>query len=532
MNSSFQTLSAAVVAAIVSAQALAAPCGRKIIGIGHEFYERHAAEALAAGGEFRATPLDGIALPMFVRPEKGGAAERSATLMDATNCWSYASLAGEIADFRKLPEATGLTDNFIYAFRHPSRRISWTDDARWELIAANLRVLARACRAAGLRGFVIDPEDYRKQDQFGWRPDESSYEEAAGRVRSRAAQLFRGVFEDYPDITLIAYWFFSMDRNLGLTRDLHAAARDRGSLWSAFVNGILDVAPASARLVDANENYRYRARFNDFPLAAAQIRRCFDLAAPENRAKCRQLMDVGFGLWLGMYLKDEDRPRTKDLDKWSFEDPVPSRCGRLVENLSQALAASDSYLWFYTASEQLAWVHWPKGAVAQWPTWGERHPQLLEAMRLAKDPDGWMAERLPDLEHDGRLVNLIPANRREPSDVLGAKGKCEYRTYSVADVKPDEVYGCRVRVSGEGAHVAAYWNAKGLKRRPNMVPPVTIPFKERFAGAPRTVTGCVIVPPGVDRLDVAVRALPSKSGVRVEQVEVWKLVSFAEDSEK
>ena len=61
----------AAVAATIAVQALAAPCGRKIVGLGHEFYDRHAAEALAVGGEFRRTPLDGIALPMFVRPKDG-----------------------------------------------------------------------------------------------------------------------------------------------------------------------------------------------------------------------------------------------------------------------------------------------------------------------------------------------------------------------------------------------------------------------------------------------------------------------------
>lgn len=497
---------------------------RKLIGIGHEFYDKTVDDVLAVGAEFRKTPLDGIGFALKLPKDGGRGFVRAADSLSSEIRWSKDDLRDTVAKFARITPETGLTDNFIYVFRHPLKRISWDDDARWAQIAGTYRSLAWACREGGLKGFVIDPEDYGRQHQFERLSSDEPFDVLAPKVRARARQMFRGVFEEYPDITLLAYWLFSLDRDLFAARDMAAATRERGTLWPAFVNGILDVATDRSVLVDATESaYRCRARFNDFDLLSVQLRNTIAQAAPENRAKFRAVQRVGFGLWLGMYLKDEDRPYTKNLEKWVWEDPVPTFSGRLAENIAQALRAADGYVWLYTASERKAWVHWPEGIGSDWKTWDESFPNIPEAIRIGRDPSAWFAARLPELEREGRLVGVLDVKAKVPSKNLSGGQKNDYVVYPVRGVKAGELYGIRATVSGDDVQAVVRWRSARQSQRPTAVPVVPLTFAEPYAGKPRTVCGCVQVPNSVDDLDFAVRALPSAVPARVEAVELWKV---------
>lgn len=531
MRSALAVLALALFAA---SAASAEPQRRKTIAIGHELYEVAVDDVLAAGSAFRQVPLDGIAIPLMLKV--GDRTRASSRVTDAPEGWTAEALAGQIAAMRRVTPETGLTDNFIYAFRHPTKRIDWADGARWAQIAAALRVFAAACRDGGFKGFVIDPEDYARQGQFERRSTDLPYDELAPLVRRRAGELFRGVFAEYPEITVFSYWLMSFNRDFAAAADPQAAARERGDLWPAFVNGLLDVAPLTAKLVDGCEHaYRFRADSNDFHVSASQQRRGIGLVAPENRVKARAILQVGFGLWLGMYLKTEDRPYTKDVQKWIFENPRPSRPGFLAANLSQALFAADEYVWLYTASERTAWVRWRSGRGSKWPTWGERFPDIVRALAIARDPNGWMDARIKALGGADGLTNLVNAagKAKLPSDDLAAGTKPDYRAYSVRDVRAGEVYGIRAVISGDDVQPIVRWRKGDAAQRPTTIPPVPVSFAEPYAGRPRAVRGCVLVPEGVDKLDFVVRALPSKTPVRVEEVAIWRLESFVgEESER
>ena len=90
--------------------------------------------------------------------------------------------------------------SFLDGYRAPKKRVAWNDDAAWDKIAHNIRILAKFAKDAGFVGLRIDPEDYHRQQQYRLiDSDGMSYEKAAELARSRGRQLFSGVFAVFPD---------------------------------------------------------------------------------------------------------------------------------------------------------------------------------------------------------------------------------------------------------------------------------------------------------------------------------------------
>jgi hypothetical protein len=270
-----------------------------------------------------------------------------------------------------------------------------------------MRVVARLARDGGCRGLSMDCEDYKKLRQFKRQPGEPPIEELRGLVRRRGAEVFRGVFEEFPDVTILSFWFLSLTPNwygpdFG-HKDMASLIDGTEDLWPAFVNGILDVLPPTATLVDGNENYHCDADKNDFYRQASWIRN--DLAAlvdPANRGKYARQMQVSTGMYLDMYINPTNSP-------WYFPPKDGARLETFRRNLAQALDAADEYLWIYT--EKLQFIEWdedyPLQKACQRETLEHRLPGLADLMSATKDPDGFARRRMAELEAEGRLVNLV-----------------------------------------------------------------------------------------------------------------------------
>ena len=72
-------------------------------------------------------------------------------------------------------------------------------------------------------------------------------------ARKRGREIFGEVFRVYPDVVILSLWLFSWDIADVRSNNPVLSARSTGNLWPAFVNGILDVLPSTALLVDGNE---------------------------------------------------------------------------------------------------------------------------------------------------------------------------------------------------------------------------------------------------------------------------------------
>src|SRR5207302_1841281 len=89
-----------------------------------------------------------------------------------------------------------------------------------------------------------------------------------------------------------------------------------------------------------------------------------ELVSPENRAKYRAQVQIGFGIYLDAYRNPPTSP-------WYIDGKGSPRVDRLQANLAAALRATDEYVW--VRGEKARWWPSPKSEGAP-PTWAEALP--------------------------------------------------------------------------------------------------------------------------------------------------------------
>ena len=78
-------------------------------------------------------------------------------------------------------------------------------------------------------------------------------------ARERGRQIGRAMFGEFPEMRVLSFWFLSLNKSYANSDDPVAVMRAEGDLWPMFINGLLDVMPPAARLVDGDEHgYWYR----------------------------------------------------------------------------------------------------------------------------------------------------------------------------------------------------------------------------------------------------------------------------------
>ena len=389
--------------------------GKKVLGLCWGFSAASPSVCLKHADRFADAGFDGQL--MQVLTWKGGKRlEMHFNIWDTE--WRYDDYRQEIPVLKKLTAHRAFRETFLSSLTAPSkRRIDWNgDDEIWSRTAANLRTAARIAREGGCRGLWMDTEDYRKKLQFKRVPGEMPLDELRRTVRTRAAQLFKGAFEEYPDMTLFSLWFLSLSPNWYASpygdRDEHAIADGESDLWPAFVNGILDVLPESAWLVDGNENYWCDADKNSFCRDRLWIKRGLrELVAPENKAKYDRQMQVSTGLYLDMYVNGTNTV-------WRFPEKDGSRLETFHRNYVQAIDAVDEYVWLY--GEKLQFIKWDNSYPLQSgcvrTTWDEALNGIDDIVCAGKDADGFIRKRIAELKAAGKWRNLVANGACEADD--------------------------------------------------------------------------------------------------------------------
>lgn len=344
-------------------------------------------------------PLDGIGISIYANNAEGKQINLRAAMTEPP--WERSWFEEEIGRVKQMSSGK-FKHNLICTYWAPRRRLAWNDDAAWANAAHNLAIAAWIARSGGAKGLLMDPEDYPRSQQYTLLPADGPYLETAALARRRGAQVMQAMAAEFPDLTLLSFWLFSMNRTLYQTKvDLADYAHARDILWPHFLNGFLDAIPPGATMVDATEHgYQFRAADQDFYLSAWEIAKCAPmLVAPENRAKYRNQVQAGFGLYLDMYTNDEKSP-------WYFGPLNGSRLNHLRANFRQARRASDQYCWIY--GEKYRWITWDwKLKDRDAATWEEQLPGFERALALLADPDGVGRQILDEGVTQGTLVNLV-----------------------------------------------------------------------------------------------------------------------------
>ena len=184
-------------------------------------------------------PLSGISISLSAKSADG---KRTFYTRDILSdpAWDRKNYRGEIENIKKISSGK-LKHNFLLTNLAPKKRLKWTDDAAWENAAHNAAVLAWVARNSGVKGIMIDPEDYYKTKQFKHFPDDPPYEKTAVLARKRGAQIMKAMAKEYPDIVLLSFYFLGGSFKTGdpnLQPDL--------KLKVPFIDGMLDELPPGA----------------------------------------------------------------------------------------------------------------------------------------------------------------------------------------------------------------------------------------------------------------------------------------------
>ncbi len=280
----------------------------------------------------------------------------------------YAAVQQTVRDLLRIQWGP-LTDNFFWyrlsgEGRSGPLAVDLTNDGDWAAIQNNAAVMARACREAKFKGFLLDTEQYGSyaakaadaatqpegeggegEDQEDGKPKSPPSRsfpmgrDSAEVLRQRGRQWIEAVQAEYPDITIIIFfgWAPDLDRAGFL-----AGVKD-------FLNGVLEGLKKPARLVHGYENTFYygqaansryfqealpgdRARY-EWARQSMRKWRCFS-TDPE---KYDQFVEPGMAAWV-------------ESDPWNLWGPgYPSGTRDTIwSNLPLSLAYADEYVWVWS----------------------------------------------------------------------------------------------------------------------------------------------------------------------------------------
>lgn len=355
-------------------------------------------------------PLDGVSLAVTKDAPDGTPIGYGSVMNDPA--WERAWFAEDVQTLRQCASRT-LSHNFLTTFWAPRKRLAWDDDAAWDRFAHNIGVVAWLAKEGRAKGILVDPEDYPGTRQYFRVAGDAPYEATAALARQRGAQVMRSIAAEYPDVTLLSFWMLSLQPQYYGDADPRAAAAEAGDLWPAFLNGLLDVLPPGARLVDGDEHaYRYEAAKKDFYLAAWRAQnRALALVEPANRTKYQTQVLAGFGLYLDMYVNPTNSP-------WYFGEQDGSRLNHLRDNVAQALDAAQEYVWVY--GEKQDWIKWEGTSRGKNPTWEERLSGFLSTLERVRNPREWALRAVARQRAAGTLTNLVANGACAPAMAAGS----------------------------------------------------------------------------------------------------------------
>lgn len=472
-----------------------APEAKKFVVFGHQFSDMTPSVLLAHADAFDRTAIDGIGFN--IRAPKGADARMSSFHLQDGPRWDRMAFAAEAAAYRAAFRHKSLRHSFACILLAPVRRVAWTDDAGWAHWSTNVASAAWFAKASGLVGGYIDVEDYTNARQFERCASDPDIDRCRALARRRGAEMFSGVFREFPDMALLSFWLLSTyPGGYALAPDPDGASCDVGDLWPSFVNGILDVAPMSAKLIDGDEKaYRYEADRGDFFRAAVEQRVGLSrLVAPENRAKYQALLRTSFGHYLEMYTNPEGH-------RHYFPPADGSRLRHFAKNLAQSVAAADEYIWFWT--ETRTSIDWDPVKRLPEHTLRRRYetdlPGLDAVLRAIKEP--W---KLPTWATNAAAVAFghysdgkVKGTFSERDGVRTATGvERGGFTARVENAVPGDLYALACRARGTRPAIGVSWKKGATWVKPGVALALGAPDRDGW----RTGQGVVSVPPDVDTL--------------------------------
>ncbi len=355
----------------------------RLIGHSWDLVRANTADLVRNRAKLAQLPLDGISIAVRCSAPDGTPVNFLYAIVEAP--WPREAMAGEIENLRLLTQA-GLRHNFLATFLSASVRVRWDDDQAWDNAAHNFGLMAWTAREGGARGLIFDPEDYANSQQFICQESDGPYPEVAAQARRRGGQVMRAIAGEYPDVAILAFWLFSMNRHLVTAGDpeqgydLEAETARSGDLWFPFINGLLDELPPEAVMIDGNEwAYWFQDQSNFGDWAYKQRNPALASVDAANRSKYLAQVKIGFGQYLDLYVFTPE-------EEWRYQPELDgSRLKRLELLCGTALAQADGYCWLY--GEHTQWIDWDwaDDSAEKSITWEDRLPGIYPLLNTLRN---------------------------------------------------------------------------------------------------------------------------------------------------
>lgn len=259
--------------------------------------------------------------------------------------------------FDALPriEWDRFTDNFVMMYA--ASKMDWFSDEHWEIITANVSLLASGAEAGNCVGMCFDCEPYGDNPwHYPSQPhaDEQSFAQFQAKVRQRGVQFVDAVEAEMDDPVIHTFFLTTLAgvRNAAMAEtaeERDAVLRDyHYGLYPAFVNGMLDAMDPGTLLTDGNEPaYYYHSPEQYYDVYHYIKQGALGAIAPENHRIYRGQVLVAQALYVDQVFgmrsrKVEGHYMTPEEQEQWFE-----------HNVYYALKTSDRYVWCY--SEQMNW---------------------------------------------------------------------------------------------------------------------------------------------------------------------------------
>jgi hypothetical protein len=420
--------------------------------------------------EIKAFEKFGIFDGTTIRPTRQTTAGHTQALFAFTrDVWKWEEFVTSVEELKKA-KPTISKANFLSIYANPGD-VDWFDDAGWKEIVEHWRLLAKVAKLGGMKGLLFDAEPYTPPfQQFNYvsQPNHTkkTFEDYRIKARQRGREVMAATLMEFPEIMVFTYRLFSDMLPLAETGGLPFSLESNGyGLLPSFVDGWLDVAPDSFRMVEGNESIGYRANSDaEFTRAFTKLKRLMPLfSAPEHRELVRQKILVGHGIYLDAYVNASD-------NIWYIDHTNSTPTDRLKANVTSAMNASDGIVWLY--GEKGRW--WPGGAV-QYKLWTDRLPNAAKNLRIAKDPQLYAREILSTASQKQNLLqnpsfsesvdNKTPAkwwtwqvqNGQGTFSVDAGQGRIDQASLGIFGqhiaVKPGQIFASLLRVKSTGRGV-------------------------------------------------------------------------------
>lgn len=295
----------------------------------------------------------------------------------------------------KATKFKAFTDNFLGAGVTPGN-VDYFSDSDWKTVCGNFALLAQIAKETGMKGIIFDPEEYHAHLWQRINITGHTREEIFNKARQRGREFGTAIFTAFPEIRLFCFFMFGMCAG--------SSAEESASLYLPFLNGIYDVMPPEAMLIDGEETSGYCARdAADFAMLHARKRMShIRMIDRKHLAKFFMQTQVASAIYTEPYFR-----RTKNLTTWrEMLLPAISKFGELEafhRNLIAAMDASDEYTWTY--SEYLTW-HPVKPETRREYSLEACVPGITEAVRGALQPLEWAEKNAGEnLVRNGSFAN-------------------------------------------------------------------------------------------------------------------------------